>query len=104
MRLRRSHYGREGSAKRLCAHAAEGAPPMHDAVTFAPRRSGQLYRSSTMNARRIYSAALAAVALAACADDSLAPTQARQPLEQAAPELISEGEGIFQRYVAIGTS
>jgi lysophospholipase L1-like esterase len=57
-----------------------------------------------MNARRFYSAALAAVALAACADDSLAPTQARRPIEQAAPELVSEGEGVFQRYVAIGTS
>jgi len=57
-----------------------------------------------MIARRLYSALLAAAALAACADNSLAPTEARLPLEQASPELISEGEGIFQRYVAIGTS
>jgi len=57
-----------------------------------------------MNARRLYSAVLAVAALAACADNSLVPTEARQPLAQASPELISEGEGIFQRYVAIGTS
>jgi len=57
-----------------------------------------------MIARRLYSAFLAVAALAACADNSLAPTEARQPLAQASPELISEGEGIFQRYVAIGTS
>jgi lysophospholipase L1-like esterase len=56
-----------------------------------------------MIARRLYSV-LAVAALAACADNSLAPTEARQPLAQASPELISEGEGIFQRYVAIGTS
>ena len=57
-----------------------------------------------MTARRLYSAVLTVVALAACGDDSLAPTEARQPQAQATPELISEGEGIFQRYVAIGTS
>ena len=57
-----------------------------------------------MIARRLYSAVVALAALAACADGSLAPTEARQPLEQISPELISEGEGIFQRYVAIGTS
>ena len=57
-----------------------------------------------MNARRFTSAALAVVALAACADDSVSPTQARQPITQAAPELVQDGEGIFQRYVAIGTS
>jgi lysophospholipase L1-like esterase len=57
-----------------------------------------------MNARRFYSAALALVALAACSDDAVSPTQARQPIEQATPELFQEGEGIFQRYVAIGTS
>jgi lysophospholipase L1-like esterase len=57
-----------------------------------------------MNARRLYFAVIAVVALAACGDESLAPTEARQPLQQPSPELISEGEGLFQRYVAIGTS
>jgi lysophospholipase L1-like esterase len=57
-----------------------------------------------MNARRFYSALLATAALAGCADDSLAPTEARRPVEQATPELFQQGEGIFQRYVAIGTS
>ena len=57
-----------------------------------------------MNAPRFYAAALAAAALAACADGRIAPTEARQPTAQATPELLSEGEGIFQRYVAIGTS
>ena len=57
-----------------------------------------------MNVRRFYSAALAAVAVVGCADDSVSPTQARQPITQATPELVQEGEGIFQRYVAIGTS
>src|SRR5204863_226542 len=50
------------------------------------------------------SAVLAVVALAACTDNSFAPTEARQPIAQGSTELISEGEGIFQRYVAIGTS
>jgi lysophospholipase L1-like esterase len=57
-----------------------------------------------MNAPRFHAAALAAAALAACADGPVAPTESRQPITQAAPELFSEGEGIFQRYVAIGTS
>jgi lysophospholipase L1-like esterase len=58
-----------------------------------------------MNASRFYPAVVAAVVLAACADDSVSPTEIRQPpITQAAPELFSEGEGIFQRYVAIGTS
>lgn len=57
-----------------------------------------------MNAPRFYAAALAAAALAACADGPVAPTEARQPTTQATPELFTEGEGIFQRYVAIGTS
>ncbi|PYP81015.1 MAG: hypothetical protein DMD35_02980 [Gemmatimonadetes bacterium] len=57
-----------------------------------------------MNARLLSSAVLAVVALAACTDNSFAPTEARQPIAQGSTELISEGEGIFQRYVAIGTS
>ena len=57
-----------------------------------------------MHARRLYTAALAAAALAACADGPVAPTEARQPITQASPELFAGGEGIFQRYVAIGTS
>ncbi|MFL5618628.1 MAG: SGNH/GDSL hydrolase family protein [Gemmatimonadaceae bacterium] len=57
-----------------------------------------------MNAHRLYPAVIAVAVLAACADDSFAPTQARQPIELMTPELISEGEGVFQRYVAIGTS
>ena len=56
-----------------------------------------------MNARRL-SSLFVVVALAACSDASLSPTEAPGPITQAAPELISEGEGIFQRYVAIGTS
>ena len=57
-----------------------------------------------MNAPRFYAAALAAAALAACADGPVAPTETRQPITQASPELFAGGEGIFQRYVAIGTS
>ena len=57
-----------------------------------------------MNARRFYVATLSVVAVVACSDDAVSPTQARQPIEQASPELFQEGEGIFQRYVAIGTS
>ena len=55
-----------------------------------------------MNARRL--SLFVVVALAACSDSSLSPTEAPVQITQAAPELISEGEGIFQRYVAIGTS
>ena len=57
-----------------------------------------------MHTRRFYPAALAVAALAACADGPVAPTETRQPITQATPELFSGGEGIFQRYVAIGTS
>jgi lysophospholipase L1-like esterase len=53
---------------------------------------------------RLTSIIVVIVALTACSDGALSPTEARSPVEQAAPELISEGEGIFQRYVAIGTS
>ena len=56
-----------------------------------------------MNARRL-SSLFAVVALAACSDSNLSPTEVPGPITQASPELISEGEGIFQRYVAIGTS
>src|SRR5215204_6421666 len=56
-----------------------------------------------MNARRL-SSLFIVVALAACSDSTLSPTAAPSPITQATPELISEGEGIFQRYVAIGTS
>ena len=56
-----------------------------------------------MNARRL-SSLFIVVGLTACSDSSLSPTEAPVPITQAAPELISEGEGIFQRYVAIGTS
>jgi lysophospholipase L1-like esterase len=56
-----------------------------------------------MNARRL-SSLFIVVALAACSDSTLSPTEAPGPISQATPELISEGEGIFQRYVAIGTS
>jgi lysophospholipase L1-like esterase len=57
-----------------------------------------------MHTRRFYPAALAVAALAACADGPVAPTETRQPITQASPELFAGGEGIFQRYVAIGTS
>jgi lysophospholipase L1-like esterase len=53
---------------------------------------------------RLSSIIVVVVALTACSDGALSPTEARSPVEQAAPELISEGEGIFQRYVSIGTS
>ena len=57
-----------------------------------------------MHASRFYSAVLGVAALVACADNSVSPTEIRQPTTEGAPELFSEGEGIFQRYVAIGTS
>jgi lysophospholipase L1-like esterase len=56
-----------------------------------------------MNVRRLVPGLFTLVALAACADDSYSPTEAPRP-NQITPELISEGEGVFQRYVAIGTS
>lgn len=58
-----------------------------------------------MNVRLLRSTlVVAVVALAGCNADSLAPTEARQPADDLAPELLSEGEGVFHRYVAIGTS
>jgi hypothetical protein len=55
-----------------------------------------------MQTRR-YSTILAAVAISACADSSTAPIDT--PLSPGStPELISEGRGAFQRYVAMGTS
>ena len=57
-----------------------------------------------MNVRRFVPGLFTLVALAACAGDSLSPTQAARPISDAAPDLLSEGEGVFQRYVAIGTS
>ena len=57
-----------------------------------------------MNVRLLRTTVVALVALAACSDDTLAPTEARRPANEVAPELLSEGEGVFQRYVAIGTS
>lgn len=58
-----------------------------------------------MNVRRLLPALFPLVALAACSDDdTLSPTEPLSPINQVTPELISEGEGIFQRYVAIGTS
>ena len=52
---------------------------------------------------RLSSIIVVFVALAACSNDALSPTQS-SPTTGIAPELIQEGEGIFQRYVAIGTS
>jgi lysophospholipase L1-like esterase len=57
-----------------------------------------------MNVRRFVPGLFALVALAACADDSRSPTEVGRPVNQITPELLSEGEGVFQRYVAIGTS
>ena len=57
-----------------------------------------------MNVRLLRTTVVAVVALAACSADTLAPTEARRPASDVAPELLSEGEGVFQRYVAIGTS
>src|SRR5678816_1561908 len=92
-------------ARRDCVPTLRrGVPPMQGTVTLGPRRNQHSTGALPMTARRLYSAVLTVVALAACGDDSLAPTEARRPLAQATPELISEGEGIFQRYVAIGTS
>jgi hypothetical protein len=56
-----------------------------------------------MNARR-FSAVLAVAALAACADNTVAPTSATRSADDLVPELASEGMGVFQRYVSIGTS
>jgi lysophospholipase L1-like esterase len=56
-----------------------------------------------MNARRL-SALLAVAALAACADDTVAPTSVAWSTDELTPELASQGRGAFQRYVAIGTS
>lgn len=44
------------------------------------------------------------VALAACSDNSAPPTAAPLSADGLAPEFASEGRGVFQRYVAIGTS
>ena len=57
-----------------------------------------------MNVRRLLPGLFTLVALAACADDSLSPTEARRPVNDLTPDFLSEGEGVFQRYVAIGTS
>lgn len=57
-----------------------------------------------MNVRLLRTTLVAAVALAGCSADGLAPTEARRPAADVAPELLSEGEGAFQRYVSIGTS
>ena len=46
---------------------------------------------------------LAAIAISACADGSTAPIDTRLSPGDT-PELISEGRGAFQRYVALGTS
>ena len=43
------------------------------------------------------------VALAACSDSATEPFAARSP-DQITPDFASEGLGVFQRYVAIGTS
>lgn len=56
-----------------------------------------------MIARRL-SALLTVVALAACADNAVPPTSAPLSADQLTPEYASEGRGVFQRYVAIGTS
>ena len=55
-----------------------------------------------MNTRRL-SILLALAFLSACADDSTAPTAAPSA-NLLTPELSSEGLGVFQRYVSIGTS
>lgn len=55
-----------------------------------------------MNTGRL-STLLALVFLSACADDSTAPTAAPSA-NLLTPDLSSEGLGVFQRYVAIGTS
>jgi lysophospholipase L1-like esterase len=57
-----------------------------------------------MNASLLRTTLVAVVALAACSGDTLAPTEARRPAADVTPELLSEGEGVFHRYVAIGTS
>ncbi|HKH90682.1 MAG TPA: SGNH/GDSL hydrolase family protein [Gemmatimonadaceae bacterium] len=56
-----------------------------------------------MNARR-FAAVLAVAALAACADNAVPPTSAARSADDLVPELVSEGLGVFQRYVSIGTS
>lgn len=57
-----------------------------------------------MNVRLFRPALLLAASLTACTADTLAPTEARAPVVELAPDLLSGGEGAFQRYVAIGTS
>lgn len=57
-----------------------------------------------MNVRLLRSTFIAVVALAGCSADGLAPTEAPRPADDLAPELLSEGEGVFQRFVSIGTS
>jgi lysophospholipase L1-like esterase len=52
---------------------------------------------------RLSSIIVVFVALTACSD-GVAPTEARTPTEPTGPALIAEGQNIFQRYVAIGTS
>jgi lysophospholipase L1-like esterase len=52
---------------------------------------------------RLTSIIVVFVALSACSD-GVAPTEARTPADPAGPALIAEGQNIFQRYVAIGTS
>jgi lysophospholipase L1-like esterase len=56
-----------------------------------------------MNVRRL-SSLLAVAALAACGDDTIGPTSVPWSAEESTPELASQGRGVFQRYVSIGTS
>jgi lysophospholipase L1-like esterase len=44
------------------------------------------------------------VALAACSDHATEPLAAPRSADQISPDFVSEGLGVFQRYVAIGTS
>jgi lysophospholipase L1-like esterase len=44
------------------------------------------------------------VALAACSDQTTEPFAAPRSVDQVTPDFVSEGIGVFQRYVAIGTS
>ena len=53
---------------------------------------------------RLTSIIIVFVALTGCTADTLSPTQVSRPTSGLSAELVATGEGIFQRYVAIGTS
>ena len=57
-----------------------------------------------MSALRNSTFAALAVILGACSDQATEPLAAPRSAEDVTPEFLSEGLGVFQRYVAIGTS